>query len=970
MAIDQDNPNENNSENTSGEEFTPESTTLEISEDGTVHLPEGVTLSQGNVEHSGSDLIITQDDGSKITVEDYFATDNPPSIETADGGHIPGDLVETLAGPVAPGQVADAGTVIGAQPIGHIDKVDGDVVAIRADGTEVELDIGDPIYQGDVLKSGDDGAVGVVLADDTTFSMANNGEMVLDEMVYDPGTQEGSMDVSIVKGVFTFVSGQIAKTDPDAMTLDTPVATIGIRGTQVGIDFADGKTLTTALMEESDGFVGEIVVTNTGGQQIINVAGQGTTVTAYENPPSAVFAVNEPQIIELFGPALRYLPTEVGTGYDYGTQEEFETEDDESTAELDLEELADFETAAGGNDEEGGGEEEGGDGEVVYSDYESQEGGGDFGEVIVGETLEEEDEGTGSGTGDDDNTVGETFIIPVDPNGVTINGSNVIINGSGDFDGSGATEALNVTGGAGDNVITTGQYNDYIDGGDGKDTIDAGGGDDSVLGGAGNDHITGGEGNDYIYAGEGDDVVDGGIGDDHIDAGTGGGDDTYIGGDGVDTVEYDSTTEGIKVDLRAGIATDSDEAIAAAGEEGVANSIDTDTLSGIENVIGGSGDDTIIGDGNNNVLDGGAGDDTVIFSGNFEDYTISANEDGTFTVLDNTGTDGMDTISNFETVQFADRSFSVDESGNFQPIADAAENSGEEDTDISGTLEAVDFEGGVTFALASDGGPTNGSVEIDEDGNYTYTPNDDYNGEDSFTYEVTDENGAITTATVTLDVTPVADAALIGGSEGDDFGVSEDADISASGQLNVIDPDAGEANFQAQEGSEGSYGTFSVDESGAWSYNLDNANSDVQALGEDGSLSESFTVQSADGTSTTVTVNIDGSNDGAIIGGSEGDDFGISEDEEGTASGQLTITDADAGEANFQAQEGSEGSYGTFSVDESGAWSYSLDNANSDVQALGEDGSLSESFTVQSADGTSTTVTVNIDGSNDGAIIG
>ncbi len=80
--------------------------------------------------------------------------------------------------------------------------------------------------------------------------------MVLDEMVYDPGTQEGSVSLSVIQGVFTFVSGEIAKTDPDAMTLDTPVATIGIRGTQLAMSFdpadAGGDGLKVVLMEEAE----------------------------------------------------------------------------------------------------------------------------------------------------------------------------------------------------------------------------------------------------------------------------------------------------------------------------------------------------------------------------------------------------------------------------------------------------------------------------------------------------------------------------------------------------------------------------------------------------------------------------------------------------------------------------------------------------------------------------------------------
>ena len=131
----------------------------------------------------------------------------------------------------------------------------------------VELKEGDPVYQGDMIESGDDGAIGILLADETTFSMGEGGRIVLDEMVYDPATQEGSLGLSVLEGVFTFVSGQVAKTDPDAMTLDTPVATIGIRGTQVGIDVSEDKGMNIVLMEEADGFVGEIVVAN-GGRQV------------------------------------------------------------------------------------------------------------------------------------------------------------------------------------------------------------------------------------------------------------------------------------------------------------------------------------------------------------------------------------------------------------------------------------------------------------------------------------------------------------------------------------------------------------------------------------------------------------------------------------------------------------------------------------------------------------------------------
>ncbi len=164
------------------------------------------------------------------------------------------------------------------QPIGQIETATGTVTVTHADGTQETadgtqetLEPGSPVFQGDTLETGDQGSVGVVLADETTFSMAEGGSMVLDEMAYDPATNEGSISLSAGEGVFTFVSGLIAKTDPDAMTLNTPTATIGIRGTQVGLD-VDGSGAVgnggggtqVVLMEKANGFVCEVVASNGG----------------------------------------------------------------------------------------------------------------------------------------------------------------------------------------------------------------------------------------------------------------------------------------------------------------------------------------------------------------------------------------------------------------------------------------------------------------------------------------------------------------------------------------------------------------------------------------------------------------------------------------------------------------------------------------------------------------------------------
>ncbi|NQV55428.1 MAG: FecR domain-containing protein, partial [Rhodospirillales bacterium] len=338
---------------------------------GEVTLPQNFNFGSANFAQSGSDLILTSSAGDKIVVAGFFDQDPAPILKTPDGGELAGDTAGHLARALSPSlEVAQAAPDTDAQPIGQVESISGTVVAIRANGVRVELQAGDPVFQGDVLQSSADGSVGVVLADETTFSMAQNGRMVLDEMVYDPGTQEGSISMSVLQGVFTFVSGQVAKVDPDAMTLKTPVATIGIRGTQVGLNLSPNgegtPDLKIVLMEESDGFVGEVVISNGGGVRILNLPDQGSTVTSSNAAPSEPRVFQRSEVRESFGKALESLPTTVGTGNTYGAENdntpggegEGEAGDGETAQAADESTAENFETAAGGENEGGEGEAE------------------------------------------------------------------------------------------------------------------------------------------------------------------------------------------------------------------------------------------------------------------------------------------------------------------------------------------------------------------------------------------------------------------------------------------------------------------------------------------------------------------------------------------------------------------------------------------------------------------------------------
>jgi len=198
-----------------------------------------------------------------------------PDIDVISAGGGPVELAQTL--PVAR---------IAGEAIGQVSAVEGQVTITHADGSKVAATAGTPIFQGDLVETKGDGAVGITFADNTTFSLADNGSLTIDEMVYDPGSQKGSASLSVASGVFTFVSGQIAKTDVDAMAIKTPVATIGIRGTAGGGKAGpEGTPNTFSMFADPNGSTGEMNIKTQGGNVIFSQALQTTQVSSAFVPP-------------------------------------------------------------------------------------------------------------------------------------------------------------------------------------------------------------------------------------------------------------------------------------------------------------------------------------------------------------------------------------------------------------------------------------------------------------------------------------------------------------------------------------------------------------------------------------------------------------------------------------------------------------------------------------------------------------
>src|SRR5207253_1991874 len=167
---------------------------------------------------------------------------------------------------------------------------------------------------------------------------------------------------------------------------------------------------------------------------------------------------------------------------------------------------------------------------------------------------------------------------------------------------------------------------------------------------------------------------------------------------------------------------------------------------------------------------------------------------------------------------------------------------------------------------------------------------------------------------------------------------------------------------------------------GAWGYTLDNARDRKSVVKGKHAETDTRSVHYDDGTAYTVTVNLTGTNDAAVITETAGDDHAVIEaggvanttPGDPSASGTLHVSDVDAGQGTFVVAPAASlaGTYGTFTFNEAtGAWGYTLDNARTATQALTQGQPATDTLTVHSDDGTAYTVTVNLTGTNDAAVI-
>lgn len=186
--------------------------------------------------------------------------------------------------------------------VGQVETLEGSATVIRSDGAQENLSVGAPIFEGDQIQTTDGGNVGMVFQDGSKFAMAEDGQMRVDALIYNPTSGSGTAMFNVSKGVFAFVSGEIAKSADDAMTVETPVATIGIRGTTVvGRAGSEGEDNSVTLLPDADGHLGEIAITNNAGSVIVTDAYQSVFIGGNGQSPTEPRGISPGEVKSLYG---------------------------------------------------------------------------------------------------------------------------------------------------------------------------------------------------------------------------------------------------------------------------------------------------------------------------------------------------------------------------------------------------------------------------------------------------------------------------------------------------------------------------------------------------------------------------------------------------------------------------------------------------------------------------------------------
>ncbi len=117
------------------------------------------------------------------------------------------------------------------EQVGIVRSVRGTAFLQQAESSR-EAALGQAVHLNDTLKTGADGAIGIILKDNTMITIGPDSELAVSSFTFAPREKQFSLITRLLKGTAAYLSGTIGKLAPDSVKFETPSATLGIRGTK------------------------------------------------------------------------------------------------------------------------------------------------------------------------------------------------------------------------------------------------------------------------------------------------------------------------------------------------------------------------------------------------------------------------------------------------------------------------------------------------------------------------------------------------------------------------------------------------------------------------------------------------------------------------------------------------------------------------------------------------------------------
>ena len=171
--------------------------------------------------------------------------------------------------------------------IGEISELRGNGEITRVNSSEaLTAKLDSDIFSFDDVRTGN-GRLAIEFLDDSVVKLTEHSKLIIDEYIFDPDPSKSKMALNMASGTARFISWAFGKINKENITINTPTATIGIRGTDFTTTVDElGRSLVILLPNKDGSSSGEITVTTASGVEVLNEPFQATMVSAWEQPPT------------------------------------------------------------------------------------------------------------------------------------------------------------------------------------------------------------------------------------------------------------------------------------------------------------------------------------------------------------------------------------------------------------------------------------------------------------------------------------------------------------------------------------------------------------------------------------------------------------------------------------------------------------------------------------------------------------